>query len=207
MADRFPWGTPLTEDPDAGKTQSESMVPEKPDGPLKKYVVRCEVDLSDSRDSLGLSFSGFPKLAVGAEVESDCESWSSHGTLRVRIITPNVLFGYGYVTGWVNSMDLTPLNELGAPISTPTVISYAQSRAIQDGWEHGYRQVSVQQAISEAIAAGVKSGQSYRESCDTVWMHVRGPVLSRHGFEPTMAGLQHLCAHDRHSQPACAARP
>ena len=72
------------------------------------------------------------------------------------------------------------------------MVTFAQSRIIQTGWEEGYRQLSVQKAIAEAIARGAKEGKSYRESCDEVWMHVRGPPLAKMGFAASTAGLDHF---------------
>ena len=163
--------------------------------PLRKFLVKHQTQITASRDSPNAAFSGgVPPLSVGTIVNSDAQGWSANEpTMRVRVIIPNALFGHGFMHGWVDHASLSPLTPVtGEPLLAPTSISYAMSREVQDGWEHGYSQLPVQIAIAEAIAAGTAAGKSYRESCDEVWMRVRGPVLARFGFAPGADGLAHF---------------
>ena len=55
----FPWATRPTDDPDGGKSQTEMMFPDKPEGPLAKFAIAVvDVSMCETRDSLGASFNG-----------------------------------------------------------------------------------------------------------------------------------------------------
>ena len=190
-------------EPDPGadlKTDSDKMIREKPDD-LKKYVVcKDAVDVCEGRDSSSVLLNGTaPPLKQGTIVESDAVSWSSTlPSLRVRLVIPNEFMGFGYYLGWVDFSSLTPLDaSTGGPIPEPTVITYEMSRAIQTGWENGYQQKPIQEAIQAAIEAGKTKSQTIREACNDTWLLVRSPVLVSFGFAPGMEGLDRFMALPR----------
>ena len=108
-----------------------------------------------------------------------------------------------YMHGWVNYMDVLPLQDDGTPLPQPPVADYAMQRAIQVSFavtcvtcviyvtcdplhtlraiqvsfEWGYTQLSVQRGLYKAINER-KDGISYREACDKVYMQVRAAIVT-----------------------------
>ena len=86
-------------------------------------------------------------IKQGETVHGDDEVWNDQGDLRVHVIVPNTSLGCGYVTGWVSFKTLTPLNDDGTPLPRPTFWTHELTVRLQENFEWGYRQASVQTLI------------------------------------------------------------
>lgn len=151
-------------------------------------------------------------IKQGEIVHGDDEVWNDQGDLRVHIIVPNTSLGCGYVTGWVSFKTLTPLNDDGTPLPRPTFWTHELTVRLQENFEWGYRQASVQTLIrkikqdvddmraeSKKAAEGGGKGKkvpTFREYVDALWMKVRGPALAKCGMPATMKGLNEQQAMD-----------
>lgn len=80
-------------------------------------------------------------------MDGDDEAWNDTGDLRVHILVPNTSLGVGLVTGWVSFKTLTPLEDDGTPLPRPTFWTYELTVRLQDNFEWGYKQASVQTLI------------------------------------------------------------
>ena len=144
-------------------------------------------------------------IPQGQVVHGDDEAWNDAGDLRVHIIVPNTSLGAGYVTGWVSFKTLTPLQDDGTPLPKPDFWTYELTVRLQENFEWGYKQASVQTLIrkiksdvddmKKASKAAEESGAkgkkvpTFREYVDALWMKVRGPALAKCGMPPSMKGL------------------
>lgn len=179
-------------------SEVEVMVRELPtDRPLKKYMIRS---LSDTMKGVQVSMrraqtSGYVGgtsvvFDNGEMIVGDDESWAvEDANLRVHVYVPNkVQPSMGYLQGWVNFIDLVPLDAEGNPPVKAPVSDYAIQRKIQNYFEDGYYQLSLCRAIQQGITERPE-GMSFRQALDLIYMKVRGPALIKLGYMPTTKGL------------------
>lgn len=170
--------------------------------PLKRYRVRtlakgaAGISLHLRRAS-GSGVVGSSGLIYenGDELYGDEESWSvSDPNLRVHVYALNkVQPSMGFLQGWVNFVDLLPLDENGEPPLRAPVSDFSIQRKIQDYFEDGYYQLSVCRAISQGIKAKPQ-GMTLRQALDLIFMKVRGPALIKLGYTPNTKGLNEYMA-------------
>ena len=79
------------------------------------------------------------------------------------------------------------MNDDGAPLEPPAVLSLEHAQTIQKNFERGFKQCAVQRAIREVRAAHPATAD-FRAHVGEVWMKVRGPAIARLGFPQTVAG-------------------
>ena len=130
----FPWAE-STPDPTRDLSPSQMMVGRLPEAAVNKYKVIAAngIKLFEMRDAMSFACGGgLPSIPAGTVLSGDLEQWcNSLPSLRVRLYTPNVLFGHGFVMGWADSADLQPLTEAAAEIAQPASIDFGKrSRGI-----------------------------------------------------------------------------
>ena len=179
-------------------SEVDTMVSALPtDRPLKKYLIRNlakgaegvqvysrRAKNSNHVGSAGLIFNN------GEVIVGDDESWAVEDpNLRVHVYVPNkVQPSMGYLQGWVNFVDLVPLDDEGNPPVKAPVSDYAIQRKIQDYFMDGYYQLSLCRAIKQGISERPE-GMTFRQALDLIYMKVRGPALIKLGYKPTTKGL------------------
>jgi len=182
-----------------------TMVSQLPEGrTLKKYRIRnlnsdtISVQVKRSSNSASVGSAGL-SFSNGEIIVGDDESWSvDDPTLRVHVYVQNkVQPSMGYFQGWVNYVDLIPLDEEGEP---PRVLldekgnsSYATQRKIQEYFMDGYYQLSLCRAIKQGITEK-PDGMTFRQALDLIYMKVRGPALIKLGYMPNNKGLAEYMA-------------
>ncbi|KAL1500490.1 hypothetical protein AB1Y20_013147 [Prymnesium parvum] len=180
----------------------DSMVAALPEGrTFRKYRVRAlarevsGVQIEQRRAAGSTILMGGATCDNGEVILGDEESWSvADPNLRVHVYVPNkVQPSMGYLQGWVNYMDLLPLDEDGNPPVRARVSDFKIQRQIQDYFEDGYYQLSVCRAIKKGIKEK-PDAMTFRQALDLVYMKVRGPALIKLGYEPSNKGLAEYMA-------------
>eukprot|EP00316_Scyphosphaera_apsteinii_P015606 CAMPEP_0119336890 /NCGR_PEP_ID=MMETSP1333-20130426/92880_1 /TAXON_ID=418940 /ORGANISM="Scyphosphaera apsteinii, Strain RCC1455" /LENGTH=394 /DNA_ID=CAMNT_0007347809 /DNA_START=83 /DNA_END=1267 /DNA_ORIENTATION=+ len=171
----------------------------RPSKKLRKYMVRdsgCKAPTKGREVLSGTIMNGtVPDLVKGTIVVGDDESWACDSPdLRVHIYIPNTMMDNGtYFQGWVNFMEMTPLQDDESPIPCKEKSEYAEQRQIQHWFERGYKQVSFCRAANEVMKSKDPT-MNTREALNPLWLKVRGPALAYLGFKPTMKGLDAFMA-------------